>query len=182
MTRAIHPRAPSMRQGLLSKIKWLTSIRIIVATLILGSITLIQIEEARIPLFPFYTLIILTYVMTILYASIFYFNPDPFFFAYTQIIGDVIIETALVFYTGGIRSPFSFTYILTIFSASIILSRTSSLIIATLCSFIYSLLLTFQFTGVITYPYHYFSESFQLNLPYVSHTILTNIFAFYLIA
>lgn len=167
---------------LLSKIKWLTIIRIIVATIILGSITCIQYKETDISLFPFYTLISLTYSMTILYAIIIHFDPDPVFFAYIQLLGDIIIETALIFYTGGIRSPFSFTYIITIISSSIVLSRRSSLIMATLSSLTYSALIILQFIGFLPIPSYYISSEFQLNVSYLSHTLFANIFAFYLIA
>jgi len=172
----------STEQNLLLKIKWLSIIRIIVATIILGSITILQIKQTQASLFPFYTLIAIIYLLTVLYGFIIRFNPNPVFFAYTQIIGDIIIETALIFYTGGIRSPFSFTYIITIITASIILSRKSSIIVATLNSLTYISLLSLQFTGLLKFPQIYVSEGIQLNLPYVSYTLFANIFAFYLIA
>jgi len=172
----------STEQNLLLKIKWLTIIRIIVATIILGSITILQIKQTQTSLFPFYTLIAVIYSLTALYGFIIRLDPNPVFFAYTQLVGDIIIETALIFYTGGIRSPFSFTYIITIITASIILSRKSSIIVATLNSLAYISLLALQFTGLLKFPQLYVSEGIQLNLPYVSYTLFANIFAFYLIA
>jgi two-component system sensor histidine kinase PilS (NtrC family) len=171
-------------QDLLTKIKWLITIRVMVITLILGSITVLQFSrEFPVSFFPFPALIIITYIMTILYAAIIRLKPlDSVFFAYIQICGDLIIETALVFYSGGIRSPFSFTYILTIITTSILLSRKSSLIIASLSGLAYGLLLTFQYVGVVTPPYSYVPKWVESNLPYVSHTIFANIFAFYLTA
>ena len=118
----------STDQNLLFKIKWLTIIRIIVATIILGSITILQIKQTQASLFPFFTLIAVIYLLTALYGFILRLGPKPIFFAYTQILGDIIIETALIFYTGGIRSPFSFTYIITIITASIVLSRKAVLL------------------------------------------------------
>jgi len=177
-------RSAFLGQDLLTKIKWLITIRVIVVTLILGSITILQcIKNAPAPFFPFSTLIIITYIMTILYAMIIRLEPpNPVFFAYIQICGDLIIETTLVFYTGGIRSPFSFTYILTIITTSILLSRKSSLIVASFSGLAYALLLSFQFAGLLIPPHSYVPKWVELNLPYVSHTIFANIFAFYLTA
>ncbi len=177
-------RSAFLGQDLLTKIKWLITIRVIVVTLILGSITVLQfIRNAPAPLFPFSTLIIITYIMTILYAMIIRLEPpNPVFFAYIQICGDLIIETALVFYTGGIRSPFSFTYILTIITTSILLSRKSSLIVASFSGLAYGLILTLQFADLLISPHSYVPKWVELNLPYVSHTIFANIFAFYLTA
>ncbi|MEW5803400.1 MAG: ATP-binding protein [bacterium] len=176
--------AAFLGQDLLTKIKWLIIIRVMVVTLILGSITVLQcIKKIPLPLFPFSTLIIITYVMTILYAAIMRLGPpDPVFFAYIQICGDLIIETALVFYTGGIRSPFPFTYILTIIATSILLSRKSSLIVASFSGLAYGLIMALQFNMAITPGHSYIPKWIELNLPYVSHTIFTNIFAFFLTA
>ncbi|MEW6379531.1 MAG: ATP-binding protein [bacterium] len=170
-------------EDLLSKIKWLVAIRVIVITLLLGSMTILQFRNPTVSLLPFSTLIIITYVMTILYAIILRLGPpDVVFFAYIQICGDLIIETALVFYTGGIRSPFSFAYSLTIITTSILLSRRSSMVVASFSSLVYGLLLALQFTGILIPPYNYVPKEIELNLLYVSHTIFANIFAFYLTA
>jgi len=174
---------PGQDPVLLTRIKWLIIIRAIVVTLILGSITILQVRNPTASVLPLSTLIIITYVMTILYAIILRLKPpDAVFFAYIQICGDLIIETALIFYTGGIRSPFSFAYILTIIISSILLSRRSSLIVASISSLVYGALLTLQFVGILIFPYNYVPKEIELNLPYVSHTIFANIFAFYLTA
>lgn len=175
-------QASIIDQDLLMKIKWLTTIRIIVATIILGSITILQLRDTQTSLTPIYHLITIIYAVTILYALIFRFSPPPLFFAYTQLIGDIIIETALIFATGGIKSPFSFIYIMTIISTSIILARKSSLIIASLSSLAYATLLIFQSLGLVAFPLNPISHSLNLNLPYISHTIFANVFAFYLTA
>ena len=172
----------SSDQDLLRKVKWLTIIRIIVASLILGSITVLQFKETRFSFSPFYNLIAIIYSMTLLYSLIIYFDPNPVFFAYIQLTGDIIVETALIFYTGGIRSPFAFTYIFTILCASILLSRKSSLIVATLSSLFYSLTIIFQFTKIWRFPLSYIPTGSQLTFPYVSHTLFANIFAFFLTA
>ena len=57
-----------------------------------------------------------------------------------QLALDVFFELFLIYFTGGIDSWFSFTLVLTILAASIILNKRAGFIVATLCSVLYGTL------------------------------------------
>ena len=69
--------------------------------------------------------------------------------AYFQIIWDLLFVTALLVVTGGISSPFSFLYLLSVINASVLLARREAIYTASLCGILYGALLDFQFYGLL---------------------------------
>ena len=165
-----------------SKIRWLMILRVIILTILLGSISIVQIKRVSISFNPFYVLIALTYMLTILYAVLFHYMNNLNVLAYIQLVADVLIEACLIYLTGGIESTFSFMFIITIITASIVLSRRGSLVIASMSSILYGLLLDLQYFGIISFPSSQALITTHLNSSYVFYTIFVNICAFYLIA
>jgi len=171
-----------MNQHNKSKIRWLMICRVIFLTIILGSISIVQFRRVSTSFNPFYVLIAITYLLTILYAVLFHYMNNFIVLAYIQIVADVLIEACLVYFTGGIESTFSFMFIITIITTSIVLSRRGSLIIASMSSILYGLLLDLQYYGIISFPSGYTLNTTYLNSNYVFYTIFVNICAFFLIA
>jgi two-component system sensor histidine kinase PilS (NtrC family) len=68
---------------------------------------------------------------------------------YSQLALDVLMETAIVYYTGGARSDFTFFYFFTIVLAAVFLLLKGSLIIAMLSTISYSLMVFLERYGVI---------------------------------
>ncbi|MBN2374168.1 hypothetical protein JXL19_10310 [bacterium] len=165
-----------------NKIRWLMISRVIVVTILFGSITFVNIKQESSSLSPFYILIAATYLLTVLYAVLYRYLNNMTVFAYIQLIGDVLLEICLIYFTGGIESTFSFTLIVSIITASIVLSRRGSLIIASISSILYGLLLDLQYFEVISLPSSYVPNPVALTNSYVLHTIFVNICAFYLAA
>ncbi|MGA1796476.1 MAG: two-component system sensor histidine kinase NtrB [bacterium] len=164
------------------KILWLMILRVIILTILLGSISIVQIRHARSGLNPYYLLIAVTYLLTILYAVLFYSMNNLVVLAYIQLVADVLIESCLVYLTGGIESPFSFMFIITIITTSIVLSRRGSLIIASMSSILYGMLLDLQYFGILSLPSRGTLAAGLLSSRYVFYTIFVNICGFYLIA
>ena len=156
--------------------------RVIFLTIILGSISIVQLRHVNTSFNPFYILIAITYLLTILYSVLFHYMNNFIVLAYIQIVADVLIEACLVYFTGGIESTFSFMFIITIITTSIVLSRRGSLIIASMSSILYGLLLDLQYFGIISFPSGYTLNTTYLNSNYVFYTIFVNICAFFLIA
>ncbi len=171
-----------MPSPLKAKIKWLMILRVLLISVLLGSISIIQIKSEKSFLIPFFALIAITYLLTILYSVLYRYLNNLVVFTYIQLIGDILLEICLIYFTGGIESPFSFTLTITIITASIILSRRGSLIIASISSILYGLLLDLQYFGTLSFPSSYIPMSKVLNSAYVFHTIFVNICAFYLIS
>jgi two-component system sensor histidine kinase PilS (NtrC family) len=135
------------------RLKVLMLARVLIVTLFLGASSLIQIgKEDAVFITPsnsLYLLIGLTYVLTILYALVLRRIKKVYRFAYGQIIFDTIFITVLVYLTGGIESLFPLAYILSIISASLVLSRQGTYVIAAVSGILYGACLTLEYYGLI---------------------------------
>ncbi|MGZ3446585.1 MAG: ATP-binding protein [Myxococcaceae bacterium] len=72
--------------------------------------------------------------------------------ALVHVAGDVAIATVLVFLTGGPESPFTFTYLLTVVGASILLGQWGALAAAAACSVSFLVLAAAVSSGTIRTP------------------------------
>ncbi len=133
-----------------SKLKALILYRALFITLLLGSSVFFDAVSARIP-YPgaLSAFIVTLYGVTIVYGLLFSRLKNSAGFAYTQLIGDIIAETALVYLSGGIESWFSFTFLLTILSASIILHGKAGYFISSLAIIMYGAILGLQSNRII---------------------------------
>ena len=159
------------------------TLRMVIIITLLGSAILIQLVSRTIlPINPLYFLIFLTSLFTLFYAFLFYRVPDFKVLAYLQHSGDVLIITLLVYFTGGVKSSFSFLYTLAIISASILLYRRGSLYIASVSSISYGSLLVLLHYKVLPYydlePYEIASITYKLLYYYV----FIHLFALYFTA
>lgn len=140
-----------MSDSHLSRALWLTSLRAVVATLLLVITVLIQYESCPAGVFgtlsPLYVFIASVYLLTIVYSILLRVIRDPARVIFVQIILDPLLVTALIYVTGGISSPFTFLYLLAIMVASRLLYRRGGIIAASLSSILYVALLYFQYLG-----------------------------------
>ena len=160
-------------------------LRVLFITILLGTLIFIQ---ARGSLRHFgeihtshYLLLASVYFISIIYAFLLKYLPNITLQAYIQLLVDTLMITCLIYSTGGIESIFSFLYILSIFSGSILLYRKGGMIVASSSSIFYGLLLDLHYYGVIhplgsraIYPETYQSV-------YLFFTILANMTGFYLV-
>ena len=72
-------------------------------------------------------------------------RPNPAWLAEVQIYGDVILETILIYLTGGPYSVFPFLYLVSILTASIMVAPRESFGVATVAVFAYGITLGSQF-------------------------------------
>ncbi len=170
-----------MLEDAVRRLRVLILARALVVTLLLGSFYFLQIGGLRVlsPTFFSYFIAAL-YILTIIYAvALRWIKTLPSFtvFAYVQIVVDVITEAFLVYLTGGIESWFSFTFLLSIISASIMLNRRACYYTASLSAILYGLLVEFQFYYLLpTFTGNVYSAKDSL------YNISTHIVAFYLVA
>jgi len=123
--------------------------RVVVVTLLLGLSAVLQIGKSP-PVLAFYPLIVCTYLVTILYAlTLRYLISAALLqpFAYLQVGIDLLLETYLVAKTGGIESPFSVFYIITVTLANLILRRQGGLIAAGTSVVLFGLVTNLQLSG-----------------------------------
>jgi len=164
---------------------WLMVLRVVVVTALLGSAVVTEVlARPREPGEPLYLLIALTYLLTLLYALVWPFTAARRReLAYAQVLGDLLIVTGIVHSTGGIESNFSFLYLISIISASIILFGRGGLIAATVASSLYAALVQALYMGAIpAYPPAAQPMSVALPAQVVAYAIFLNVFAFYTVA
>jgi two-component system, NtrC family, sensor histidine kinase PilS len=139
-------------EDLRRKIILMMTFRMVIIITLLGSALLIQlVSKTILPINPLYFIIFLTSFFTLIYAFAFNHTEKLQLLAYVQICGDVLVITLLLYFTGGVKSPFSFLYILVIITGSILLYRRGALFIAAISSISYGLLVDLLYLGFIPY-------------------------------
>lgn len=129
--------------------------RVVVVSLFLLSTTILGIrgpETSPKYILPDITqLVVATYLVS-LFALVILKKTSKFnrALSYLQIVWDLGFVTLLLLLTGGIGSPYSFLYLLSIISASILLSRKEALYTAGLCSILYGALMDLHYYGRLT--------------------------------
>jgi two-component system sensor histidine kinase PilS (NtrC family) len=117
------PKIPkSELSGRLQKLMFL---RVLFVSFLLGASVFLQVKETKtyfgdIQTFH-YLLIAAIYFLTFIYVVLLKYQKDLSKLAYSQLLMDTFLITAVIYATGGIESIFSFLYILTIINASIML-------------------------------------------------------------
>ncbi|MEK7306470.1 MAG: ATP-binding protein [Nitrospirota bacterium] len=128
-----------------TKLKWLMGVRVLMVTALLGTSILLRLGYRDV----FYLLITLIYILTIVYSLLINRVSNLIIFSYLQISLDILLETFLVYLTGGVDSPYTPLYIISIISASIILFRKGSSAAASLSAIMYGGLVDLQFYKMI---------------------------------
>ena len=134
--------------ALCRKLKWLMGIRVAIVTLMLGVSIYFQIGKSAQAIPAYYGLIIATYVLTIVYSLLINRLQDLTPLAYFQIGVDLLFETVLVALTGGVESPFSLLYILSITASSALLFRKGGLVTASAAGILYGAIIDLQYYRV----------------------------------
>jgi len=122
-----------------NKLKWLLGLRVLIVTILMGVSIALKVgqDSSPGPLPTFYSLITLTYLLTILYGLLLKHVRALAIFAYCQLAVDIFLETSLVLVTGGLASPFTFLYLISIISASMILYRQGGITTASLSAILF---------------------------------------------
>ena len=116
-----------MREGTLQRqIVRLIVFRVVIVTTLMGTLFAIQLSPEGGAVFSFdfiYYLSGLIYGLSIVYLLLLGRAGRSPLFVYAQLLADALLITGLVYYTGGIASPFTFLYLLIIITAVIMLYR-----------------------------------------------------------
>jgi two-component system, NtrC family, sensor histidine kinase PilS len=122
-------------ESVLTRLKWLLVFRLIVITVLLGSSVVVRAttdEElfARAAL-ALYVVAGAAYGSVLVGAIVIRTRPSwATVVAYSQLIADALIATAVVWLTGGAESVFGFIYSLSVLNAAIVLHRRAALVLA----------------------------------------------------
>jgi two-component system sensor histidine kinase PilS (NtrC family) len=99
-----------------------------------------------------------------------------------QVIWDLLFVTVLVLFTGGILSPYSFLYLLSIMIAGMLLGRRQALYTASLCGILYGTILDFQYFGYLSFIGLSQEDAQHFGALRLFYTITFNLIAFGLTA
>ncbi|MBI2876579.1 MAG: PAS domain S-box protein, partial [Candidatus Tectomicrobia bacterium] len=173
----------SSRKDLVLKLKVLIVWRAAIITVFLGSLALLQLRgNLMSPGRGISLLVAGTYLLSVAYLLLLPRISWLVSFSYVQILVDLGIESGIIYLTGGIESPFSFLYILSIISASILLSRSGGYLSAALATILYGSLANLEFYQVIEPWVLYHRVGGPLEGQYFLHTVFLNVSAFFLVA
>jgi len=169
-----------------AQIRMLLISRIAMATFLLAIFVFMQNQSpdfaSRISIPYFYGIILAIYILSLFYSVLSRISANHRMQIYFQVMTDVIVITALIYVTGGIRSTYAVFYPLVIIYAVLYLGRNGGLIAASAASICYGLLIDLEFYRLIK-PLSYPS---MWEIPdtagHVFYRIFVNIVSFYLIA
>lgn len=170
-------------KGLYEKIRSLMILRVaVITTFLIGALFLYQWKEDEQVLWFLFGLIVFLYILTIIYSLFLNRIDNLKALAYVQIVGDVIFETGLIYISGGILSPLSFLYILSIITAAIILFTYGAYFIASMSCISYGLMIVLIRNDIVpTLDTFLYSHS-VLNTGEILYKLFVNFCAFYLVA
>lgn len=161
-------------------------LRVLIVSVLLGASVFIHVRltdtYSGVIQTSHYVLITTVYILTFIYIVLLKRMRSLIRLAYIQLLVDTFLVTAVIFTTGGTESFFSFLYILTIISGSILLYRRGGLTIASSSSILYGILLDLHYYQVIT-PYGALgNRPMEEQGGYILFRILAHTAAFYLVA
>ncbi|MEK6539761.1 MAG: histidine kinase dimerization/phospho-acceptor domain-containing protein, partial [Deltaproteobacteria bacterium] len=170
----------------MTRLKWLMVFRVVLVVIFLGTSIWLQFKEVlafQPVLYPIYTIIVITCLLTILYANLFRWVKNTELFAYFQIFVDILLITATVYVTGGMESILSFLYFLSIISASIMLNRRGGFYAASASSIAYGLLVNLDFYKILPAGYKFIIPSgIGYDRGDILATVVLNIIGFFTVA
>jgi len=137
--------------NLRTRLYWIMGLRMALVTLMLGLSLAFQVGRGgRVE--TFYTLIIVTYALTIpsaILLRVLTSQPALTTLFWAQVAIDFFLETVLVTRTGGIESPFAVLYVMTVAVASLVPRRRVGLLTACFCIIFFGVLTNVQLYGLV---------------------------------
>src|SRR6185436_19874030 len=166
------------------RLSTLIAARVVLATLLLGSAILVQVSRpGSFPIDPFFSLITITYALSVMFLATLRFAEKHPWLADVQFAADALLVSAFIHVTGGIASYFSSLYTLPIIAASTIRFRRGGLQVASLSAILYLGLVWLQYTNV---PVPALLQApIAANLPglrFAQYTVAINLSGFFAVA
>src|SRR5213592_1419446 len=133
--------------------RMLIAVRVVVVTTLLLAALIIQYTVRELlPINYLYSTAGVTYALTLFYIGVGQLVGSRKINLAIQTGGDLIVETLLVYFTGGLDSPFSFLYLVSIITASMLLFRRGGLLAASGAVILYGALGDLIFYNLIPLP------------------------------
>lgn len=168
------------------RLRYFIYARIIVSFLFLASTLLLEYQsptiEENIIRPGIVRLMIFSFIFSILSHAVIKFERYRYFLTYLQIIWDLLFVSLLLLFTGGIASPYSFLYLLSIMNAGLLLGRQQALYTASLCGILYGAMIDFQYFGHLSILGLRSDDAIRLGASHLFYAIFINLMGFGLAA
>ncbi len=139
-----------MNADLEARLKRLMGFRVVmVTTLLLIAAYVEVVSETLLTANPLYFVIGATYALTVMHVIALRLMPSLLVLSHAQLLGDLLIVTALVYVTGGVRTGFLLLYPLSILSATMLVPRRGALLLAGVATALYGGLLAAVRKGLL---------------------------------
>src|SRR5437588_1499215 len=125
---------------------------VVVTTLVLAALIIQYTVRELLPINYLYTTAGVSYALTLFYIGVGRVVGSRKINLAIQTAGDVLVETLLVYFTGALDSPFSFLYLVSIITASMMLYRRGGLFAASGAVILYGVLGDLIFYNLIPLP------------------------------
>jgi two-component system sensor histidine kinase PilS (NtrC family) len=165
-----------------ASLQWLIGLRLVVVSTLFLGVLIIQFYTRQIlPLRDLYALILTAYGLSLVYLVLHTRGPSKRFQAIVQLLGDIVLVTLFVYFTGGATSPFSFLYLTVIMVAAVLL-RGGGLIFAGLSAVSYGILVDLMVFEIIPLPANLVGVRVPLSTSRVLYQLMIHIAGFVLVA
>jgi len=139
-----------MNADLEARLKRLMVFRVVMVTTLLFIATYVEVvSETLLTVNPLYFVIGATYALTVVHVAALRLVPSRRALAYAQVLGDLLMVTALVYVTGGVRPGFQLLYALSVLSATMLVPRRDALTLAGVATALYGGLLAAVREGLL---------------------------------
>ena len=145
----------SRDESLVRQLRWIIGIRLVIVTSVFLPYFLLQLTapDEKLGLDFLYALAGLTYAASLIYIALLRVLKGRWALqAFIQFVGDLLLITGLVFYFGGIASPFSILYFIVIIVASALFRRRTGYAVAALAGVLYSATVLALYFGWLPEP------------------------------
>ncbi|MFZ5865372.1 MAG: two-component system sensor histidine kinase NtrB [Thermodesulfobacteriota bacterium] len=153
IVRSVQPKELPSGPDYRKLVEWLMLLRVVVTTLLLVVTIFFQLSASTTvvtaALVPLYILIATIFILSLLYALSLPRITNLWGFSFYQVIADLVYFTALVYFTGGTSSAFTFIYVFPIVTSGILHFRRGAFLTASIASILFGLLINLQFHGLI---------------------------------
>jgi two-component system sensor histidine kinase PilS (NtrC family) len=134
-------------------LNWYLAVRILVIALFLGGTAVSQLREGdgagAVLLSWLYLLVAAAFGQSLIFLLLFARLRRWLLLFQAQVCWDLLFASCLIYLTGGMASPFSFLFILIIFSASFFLTRRDVYFVASAAAILYGSLIDLQYYEVL---------------------------------
>ena len=131
-------------------ILWMIIFRGLIVTLLLLLALIIEYSASfSFSFIPFIEIILAAYLLSAAYFLFYFWGRFLAVQGYVQVLGDLLLITALVYATGGTASSAYFLYVFPIMGAGLVLSNRASYLTASLAAILFGGLVDMMYLGLV---------------------------------